>query len=111
MHKSIREARLRPEYAALYPYLHAGIWAPAARMAAAIIERVALTGLPRGVDPDARIMSDEHFEFRSGDPEARERPFAGRMTFRDCLAPQGGSGAAAEGSGGAFRRSSPSHLS
>jgi hypothetical protein len=90
MNKSIRESRLRPEFAASYPYLHAGTWVPAARMAAAILERIAQTGLPPGVELDARVMSDDHFEFRGGDPETRERALGGRMTFRDCLASQAG---------------------
>jgi hypothetical protein len=94
MNKSIREARLRPERAALYPYLHAGTWAPAARMAAAIVERLLQAGIPAGTDLDARIMNDDHFEFRGGDPDARTRPFGGRMTIRDCLASQAGEAAA-----------------
>jgi len=61
-----REARLRPEFAALYPYLMAGQW----ESAAVLTDRVVANILGR---PDGRFITGEraldpsHFEFR-GNP-------------------------------------------
>lgn len=65
-----REARLRPEFAALYPYLTAGEWAPADALA----ERVVTHTLGR---PDAAFVAGEraldpaHFEFRGKRPRPK----------------------------------------
>lgn len=62
---SPREARLRPEHAAIYPGVPAGEW-----IAAAALARQILTGLVgrEGQPPliNARLMNDQHFEFRGG---------------------------------------------
>ena len=61
-----REARLRPEFAARYPYLKPGVWEPAAVLS----DRVMASLLRR---PDCRFFSKEraldpeHFEFRGSD--------------------------------------------
>lgn len=63
---SVREARLRPEHAAIYPGVPAGEW-----VAAATLARQILTGLvsKAGEPPliNARLMNDQHFEFRGGE--------------------------------------------
>jgi hypothetical protein len=59
-----RRARLRPEYAALYPGVVAGLWLGARRVA----------GIVRRSDPTARereraaerLLPEAHFEFRGG---------------------------------------------
>jgi hypothetical protein len=60
-----REARLKPEYAVLYPDLAAGVWLLAAHMAET------LSDLARK-DPEAdllrRVLDERHFEFRGGPP-------------------------------------------
>ena len=68
-----REARLRPECGALYPYLVAGQWEPAA----VLTDRVVAHILGR---PDGRFVTGEraldpaHFEFRGGvEPERATR--------------------------------------
>lgn len=61
----LREARLRPEYAHLYPMLEPGLWAPAA----VIAERVAATRLLQLAETYVlhdRVLVDTHFEFRGG---------------------------------------------
>jgi hypothetical protein len=61
----LREARLRPEYAHLYPMLEPGIWAPAAMIA----EKVAATRLLQLAETYVlhdRVLVDAHFEFRGG---------------------------------------------
>jgi hypothetical protein len=63
---SRRQARLRPEFARLYPYLQAGEW----ESAAVLTDRVVASTLGR---PDGtfitgeRALDPEHFEFRGID--------------------------------------------
>jgi hypothetical protein len=76
--RSRREARLRPQYAAQYPYLSPDRWEPAAVMA----DRVVAHTLGR---PDGRFIIGEraldpdHFEFRGWDENVR----AGAATRRE----------------------------
>jgi hypothetical protein len=60
----MREARLRPEYAELYPELDPGQWEPAARIAEVVLARYLLQQLTDG-QPD-RALNETHFEFRGG---------------------------------------------
>lgn len=72
---NIREARLRPQYASLYPALEPGTWQPAS----AIGRQLLLWHLTAPSLPDGeRLMSEEHFEFRGGAP--RERSQSGVRT-------------------------------
>lgn len=73
-----REARLRPEFAAQYPYLTPGVWDSAAVLA----DRVVANILGR---PNARFISREraldpaHFEFRG----PQQRPLNRRLRLED----------------------------
>ena len=63
----LREARVRPEFAHLYPMLVVGAWGPAAQIAA----QVAATRLLQLSDTYVfhdRVLTDAHFEFRGGMP-------------------------------------------
>lgn len=63
MQSNIREARLRPEYAALYPGVQPGIW----MAASAIGQQLLLWHLTAPATPQGeRLMAEEHFEFRGG---------------------------------------------
>ena len=66
-----REARLRPEFAALYPGLGAGQWAPAAVVA----DRLLAQSLLRASDGTirGRVLLEAHFEFRHGTSLGGER--------------------------------------
>ena len=66
-----REARLRPEFAALYPGLRVGEWAPAAVVA----DRVLAQSLLRASDGTVRgrVLLEAHFEFRHGRSLGGER--------------------------------------
>jgi|1185.fasta_scaffold700931_1 hypothetical protein len=74
----IREARLRPEYRQLYPYMVPGKWEPAA----VVTDRVVAHILGR---PDGRFITGEraldpaHFEFRGTPP----RPIPGKPPRRE----------------------------
>jgi len=71
----MREARLRPEFADLYPELTPGQWEPAARIAEVVLARYLLQRMTDA--PGDRALNESHFEFRGGaDPDradARER--------------------------------------
>jgi hypothetical protein len=66
----MREARLRPEFAHLYPALTAGEWEPAARIAEAVLANLLLQEMTDTPSPD-RLLPEAHFEFRGG---ARQQP-------------------------------------
>ncbi|MBA3444984.1 MAG: hypothetical protein H0T58_09065 [Gemmatimonadales bacterium] len=63
MQHSIREARLRPEFADMYPAIEPGIWLPATTVG----QQLLLWHLAKAVAPQGeRLMGEEHFEFRGG---------------------------------------------
>ena len=63
MQENVREARLRPEYAELYPGIQPGVWLPATTVGQQLLLwHLATAATPQG----ERLMADEHFEFRGG---------------------------------------------
>ena len=63
MQENIREARLRPEYADLYPGVQPDVWMPANVVGQQLLLwHLATAAVPQG----ERLMADEHFEFRGG---------------------------------------------
>jgi hypothetical protein len=61
---TIREARLRSEFAHLYPPVSPGVWIPAAEVGARMLFwHLQLTGTVRLGD---RLLDATHFEFRGG---------------------------------------------
>lgn len=63
-----REARLKPECAGQYPGLAAGVWHPAASIAAYLLTRQRALGPADPAGRPARAIPTEHFEFRGGSP-------------------------------------------
>ena len=72
----LREARLRPEYAHLYPMLVPDAWEPAtdtaAKVAASRLVQLAETYVLHD-----RVLADAHFEFRGGSPRRQLDPSQG----------------------------------
>ena len=63
MQSNIREARLKPEYAELYPGVQPGVW----MAASAIGQQLLLWHLTAPATPQGeRLMAEGHFEFRGG---------------------------------------------
>jgi hypothetical protein len=60
-----REARLKAEFADLYPGLRLDVWYSAAWLSARQFARMRCDG---GAGEIAAILSDQHFEFRGGRP-------------------------------------------
>ena len=70
----LREGRLRPEFAFLYPDLTPGIWVPACVLTEFVLER-GLYQRRTGSPAKQRLLREEHFDFRGGPP--REPAWAG----------------------------------
>lgn len=74
-HRPVREARLRAEFADLYPGIEPGVWFTAATLADHLTARLIREGkanmalVPRTLDP-------AHFEFRGG-----EGPVGGKASL------------------------------
>jgi hypothetical protein len=72
----VREARLRQEWAHLYPRVTPGIWMVAAELVPQVLrQRLQATGTWEFA---RRILVDEHFEFRGGRP--RDASWGGVLT-------------------------------
>jgi hypothetical protein len=72
----MREARLRPEFAHLYPTLIPGQWEPAARIAEVVLARLLLLEISEAPIQD-RVLNEEHFEFRGDVPDESLRGSSG----------------------------------
>jgi hypothetical protein len=73
---AVREARLRPEWAALYPGLEADVWVVAAELVPLVL-RHRLQGEPSW-EFTRRILMDQHFEFRGG--RSRDQHWSGILS-------------------------------
>ena len=74
-----REARLRPEFAALYPGLEPGTWQDALGLAEQILSEHLRRPSPGYMLSD-RVLAKEHFEFRGGNHGNRPRIARTRRT-------------------------------
>ncbi len=72
----LREARLKPEAAASYPGIMAGVWSPAAQLVPQVL-RLRLQEQPTW-EFTRRVLDDEHFEFRGG--KSRDTGWTGILT-------------------------------
>jgi hypothetical protein len=65
---SLRQARLRPEFAELYPPLEPGEWMPAAVASARML--LWQTRQPGAAQLAQRTLDPQHFDFRGGPPDS-----------------------------------------
>ena len=75
----LREARLRAEFAPLYPGLEPGAWQDAAALAERMLTDHLLPPSP-GYMLSEQVLAKEHFEFRGGDHRNRPRIARTRRT-------------------------------
>lgn len=67
-----RQARLRAEYASLYPGLEPGVWVDANELAEQMLTQHLLRPSP-GFMLSSRLLPEDHFDFRGGEPAGRPR--------------------------------------
>ena len=65
-----REARLRPDYAQMYPDIRTARWEPAATVADRVLAGRLLQARPIALGD--RVLPDAHFEFRGGSERGLE---------------------------------------
>jgi hypothetical protein len=71
---SVREARLKPEFANKYTGIEPGVWSSAAGLAERLITRLLREGVSDEELPQ-RVLDPAHFEFRNGErPVTRPEP-------------------------------------
>jgi hypothetical protein len=82
MDSTVRQARLKPEFADLYPPLTPGVWEPAAEMGARVllwqVQQQGTAALA------TRLLDERHFDFRGGwsrGPETELRTRASDPSF------------------------------
>ena len=73
----VREVRVRPRYAELYPDLPADAWVPARTFAELMVRRASTA---RSLGIHRRTLDPRHFEFRGGAAESRPRNARTRRT-------------------------------
>ncbi|MDQ3222333.1 MAG: hypothetical protein M3Q75_02505, partial [Gemmatimonadota bacterium] len=66
---SVREARLRPEFAGKYVGIECGVWFSAAGLAEQLITRLLREGFSDEELPQ-RVLDPTHLEFRGGEASA-----------------------------------------
>lgn len=69
-----RQARLRPEYAALYSGVPAGEWKPIGELLDCVAAARLRAGRRSGELLRGRLLDDRHFEFRGGGDRPPGRP-------------------------------------
>ncbi len=69
--KPVREARLRPEFAHLYPGIAPGEWAPARALSDAVLSRI-MDEPPLDDGLRHRVLTPDHFEFRDAPVTAQQ---------------------------------------
>jgi hypothetical protein len=74
-----RQARLRLEYASLYPGLEPEVWVDAGDLAERMLTQHLLRPSP-GFMLSGRMLPEDHFDFRGGEPAGRPRISRTRRT-------------------------------
>ena len=69
-----RQARLRTEYAALYPGLKPGVWMPVEKLLSLVTNLIHKDRSKSGVITGRRLLHDDHFEYRGASPRPEGLP-------------------------------------
>jgi hypothetical protein len=80
-----RQARLRKEYAGLYPGLKPGVWMPVEKLLSLVTELIHKDRSKSGVITGPRLLHDEHFEYRGVSARPEGLP-AGHSRLSDASA-------------------------
>lgn len=70
----MRETRLRPEYAGLYPGVAPGEWQPVGTLLDRLVAHLLLERERSGMVLRGRLLDEEHFEFRGVSPRPADLP-------------------------------------
>ncbi|MBA3344788.1 MAG: hypothetical protein H0T44_05725 [Gemmatimonadales bacterium] len=74
MNETHREARLKPEHAALYPGVGPGEWKPVGELLDTILSSRLLGQRSSAEFLQGRLLDERHFEFRGESPASAMRP-------------------------------------
>lgn len=69
-----REARLRPDFDYLYPDIEPGVWQPVEVLINRVVAMLYGDRSRSGVITGARLLRDDHFEFRGSSPRPAGLP-------------------------------------
>jgi hypothetical protein len=69
-----RDARLRKEYAGLYPGLKPGVWIPVETLLRHVTDLIHKDRSKSGVITGRRLLHDDHFEYRGTSPRPEGLP-------------------------------------
>lgn len=81
-----REARLRADFAYLYPGIESGAWTPVERLISRVVTLLYGDPVKSGHITGARLLREDHFEFRGASPRPQGWP-AGLTRMSDAAAP------------------------
>lgn len=80
-----RQARLRSEYAGLYPGLKPGVWMPVERLLSLVTDLIHKDRSKSGVITGPRLLHEDHFEYRGSSARPEGLP-AGHTRLSDSSA-------------------------
>ncbi|MGH7528647.1 MAG: hypothetical protein ACREMX_18285 [Gemmatimonadales bacterium] len=69
-----REARLKPDFAYLYPGIEAGTWTPVETLLNRVVTLLYGDRSKSGVITGERLLREDHFEFRGSSPRPEGLP-------------------------------------
>ncbi len=69
-----REARLKPDFAYLYPGIDAGTWTPVETLLNRVVTLLYGDRSKSGVITGERLLREDHFEFRGSSPRPEGLP-------------------------------------
>ena len=89
-----REARLRKQYAELYPGIEPGVWIPVERLLSDITDLIHKDRSRSGVITGKRLLREEHFDYRGVSARPTGLPEGSTRLSDAGVEPTGSSGGA-----------------